>query len=85
LVHSVRGPRGGFQLRPDGDGPSLLDVYETLEGPLDEDHCVLGSTPLCRRDRCRLGGVSRALLMQFKTRFADTRLSDLTPTFRSET
>lgn len=42
FVESYRGPRGGFRLRDDAAGLSLLELAVLVEGPSTTDHCVLG-------------------------------------------
>jgi Rrf2 family protein len=51
ILHSSRGPGGGFSLaRPDGD-ITLLDIYESVEGPLKLDDCLIG-TKICGGKSC---------------------------------
>lgn len=46
LLKSVRGPGGGFTLARHSGDISLLDIYESLEGPFSPTTCLLG------RDAC---------------------------------
>ncbi len=39
LVLATRGPSGGFRLAVDPDRLSMLDVYEAIEGRLEDTHC----------------------------------------------
>ena len=41
LVLSGRGPKGGFVLAKKPEKISLLDIYETMEGPLVKKDCPL--------------------------------------------
>lgn len=51
LLESTRGAAGGFRLaRPAGE-LTLLELVETVDGPLDEGGCLLGK-PVCGRDSC---------------------------------
>jgi Rrf2 family protein len=48
LIHSHRGAGGGFELATDPETVSLLDVVETIEGPLQLNVC-LGDQGSCSR------------------------------------
>ena len=75
LVGSMRGPRGGFTLGRDAADIRLLDIYETIEGPLKAGACLLGER------RCELGCVLGDFITttneEFRRRFAQTRLADV--------
>ena len=55
LLASTRGPRGGFVLAKDAGAITLLEIYETIEGPLTPSQCLLGK-PVCGGN-CILGGL----------------------------
>ena len=76
LVRSVRGPRGGFRLGRPSDSVTLLDVYETIEGPLTVAQCLFG-TPVCRSKTCILGGLIERVNAEVRDYLSRTRLSDL--------
>jgi Rrf2 family protein len=57
FVTSGRGPRGGFRLAKPPEQISLLDVLETIEGPLDRGGCLL-SPPQCDGVECVFGALS---------------------------
>lgn len=76
LVHSVRGPGGGFALaRPAGE-ISLLSVYEAVEGPLSFSNCLLDQ-PKCGSGACILGGLVASVNQQFSDYLRNTRVADL--------
>jgi Rrf2 family protein len=54
FLRSIRGPKGGFTLARDPGDVCLLEVYETLEGPLRTDGCLF-SGPVCERVSCMMG------------------------------
>lgn len=54
LVESVRGPRGGTRLAKPAGAISLLEVYEALDGPFNDDRCLL-SPRICSTRCCPLG------------------------------
>lgn len=45
LVESMPGPTGGYALARSPEAISLLEVVETLEGPLDDGGCALRGGP----------------------------------------
>ena len=77
LVRSFRGPAGGFVLSKDCGQITLLDVYEAIEGPLEENHCLF-ETPVCRGEICVLGGLIGTVNRQVRDYLAGARLSALT-------
>lgn len=76
LVHSERGPRGGFTLAQPPERITLLEVYEAIEGPLHLVDCLF-SKPACRGGRCILGGLVGLVNDQFGTYLRETTLADL--------
>jgi len=82
LVKAIRGPKGGFTLVKPGDQIVLLDVYESIEGPLVPSKCLLGA-PICGGERCILGGLLETVDKQVREYLAETRLSELTSIYRS--
>ena len=75
LLHSSRGPAGGFRLSRPADETSLLDIFEAIEGPQTLSSCRLPH-PVCQGDACVLG----TLLQEVDKRALDylntTRLSE---------
>jgi Rrf2 family protein len=53
LVHSTRGPRGGFALARKAETVALLDICTAIDGPIGHDACLFG-TPVCRGE-CLFG------------------------------
>jgi len=77
LVASTRGPRGGFKLGKAGEQISLLEVYQAIEGALAASHCLLG-TPICKGEKCILGGLLAMMNRQTREYLAGTSLAELT-------
>ena len=76
LVHSVRGPRGGFRLARPGEQIHLLEVYEAIEGRVVEIQCLL-SSKVCNGGGCIFGGFLESASRQFRDYLANTTLSDI--------
>lgn len=83
LVTSTRGPGGGFVLAKAADTISLLEVYETIDGPLTGQDCLLGD-PTCQGKTCLLGGLVKAVNEQMRNYLTTTRLADVTATYREQ-
>jgi Rrf2 family protein len=58
LVEAVRGPRGGFQLGKPAKEITILEIYESIEGPLQERKCLLRK-PICNGKCCIIGDLLR--------------------------
>lgn len=65
MLKSVRGPSGGFSLKKEAHTISLLDIYQAIEGPIEETDCPL-AYEVCNFDRCIMGNVINRMTMQFK-------------------
>ena len=57
LVESLRGPQGGFRLGAAAQDAHLLAIYEAIEGPLNDEGCLLNSA-VCARQQCVLGDLA---------------------------
>lgn len=76
LVASVRGPRGGFVLGRSPRKITLLDIYETIEGPHVSGGCLFDA-PGCGALRCILGGLLEKVDAQLVGYLSGARLSAL--------
>lgn len=76
LVQSVRGPNGGFVLGKPADEVRLIEIYESVEGPLGEAGCLL-KAPVCSGQGCVLGRLVESVHRQVADFFARTTLSEL--------
>ena len=76
LLRSVRGPKGGFALSGKYNELTLLEIYESIEGPLDKVSCFR-TTRACSGDHCIFGGLLGDINKQVRVYLEDTRLPDL--------
>jgi Rrf2 family nitric oxide-sensitive transcriptional repressor len=83
IVHSTRGPNGGFRLRSPWEKMKLIEIYEAIEGPLAPGRCLLG-IPVCKGNRCALGTVLHKTDEAVRRCLAGTTLAELARGFRSE-
>ena len=79
LVKSARGPKGGFVLAKPPKGITLLEVYESIEGPLSWSNCLLDS-PICS-GTCIFGGLLKDVHGQVRRYLAGTTLAELTDVY----
>lgn len=76
LVHSSRGPKGGFQLDRRPEAITLREVYEVIEGPVAPCQCLLGKRQ-CRKLDCLLGGLSERVNREVLSFLEKTTVADL--------
>lgn len=76
LAVSNRGAKGGFTLIKSGDEITLLDVYESIEGPFISKNCIL-DTPVCSEFKCIFGDLLISVGKQVYMYMSETKLSDL--------
>jgi Rrf2 family protein len=74
LVTSKRGPKGGFTLGRPAGSIRLLDVYEGIDGPLQDRDCLLNE-PLCEGTCCLLGGLLGSINEQVREQLSNTTLA----------
>ncbi len=82
LISSIRGPQGGFQLQRPAELISLLEIYETIEGPVDMSACASGracasQSESCREVSCVLGRTIRAARDRLCDCLANITLTEL--------
>lgn len=75
-VDSVRGASGGFWLIADPAKLTLMDIYELFEGPIFENHCLLGK-PVCAGKKCVMGGLVNRINREANDYFSRTTLAQL--------
>jgi len=73
LVKSRRGPGGGFTLGRHPGRITLLEVYTTVDGPLDQRTCLL-EEPMCTGACCLLGDLLADLHHRITSHLASTTL-----------
>ncbi len=77
LVRSTRGPAGGFALTRPASDITLLEVFETMEGPLEETRCLLDK-PVCDgKTCCMLGSLLHDVHKRVYDHMAGTTLDEL--------
>jgi Rrf2 family protein len=77
LADSAMGPKGGFRLGRDPAEISLLDVVETIQGPLLLNRCLLSESACPRKDACPVRGKIGELQAQMKEYLGGVTLAEL--------
>lgn len=78
LVHSSRGPGGGFILAKDPGEITLYEVYRLIEGEPSIEPCLL-SCEKCPFENCLFEGLLGKIKREFVDYLRGKRLSDLNP------
>lgn len=73
LLKSSRGPGGGFILSRESKEISLMDIYESLEGPFTPTTCLLGRDS-CLGRACIMRGLVDAVNRRFESYMRKTDL-----------
>ena len=82
LVKSNRGVKGGFMLGKSNDEISLLDIFESIDGPFVAKHCIL-DTPVCNENNCFFCDLLKSVEKQVYDYLAGTILSDFSDFYKS--
>ena len=80
LVSSIRGPKGGFVMAKPCDQITLLDVFEAIEGALENSSCLFGE-PVCV-GRCILGDLIDKINSNVSAYLSNTTLDKLSKSFK---
>lgn len=76
LLVSNRGPKGGFELKKDAGQISLFEIYQLIEGVIDENYCGLHHHP-CPFEDCVFGGMIRQFTNDFVEYLQNKKLSEI--------
>ena len=73
FIKSARGPKGGFLLNRDSKEITLLEIYEALEGKVENVHCSLHKE-FCPFKKCIFGGLSSKFTNEFTDYMSKTTI-----------
>lgn len=65
MLGSTRGPNGGFILKKDPAELTFLDIYEAIEGHLEETRC-LNDHLICPFDKCIMNNIAKKISVEFR-------------------
>lgn len=76
LVNSERGPKGGFTLTAAPEAITLMNIFEVIEGPMPNSHCLAGQ-PVCGRMNCIMGDILNNVNNELRKYLSETSLAML--------
>ena len=76
FVESTRGPKGGFVLSLPAGELALLDVYESIEGKLVANECLLEKR-ICNGSDCIFGGLLSDVQNEIRDYLSSRSLDDI--------
>jgi Rrf2 family protein len=76
-IKSVRGPKGGFVLNKDSRDITLLEVYELIEGSLEQSKCTIHDGA-CQFSRCIFGNFGEKFTDEFRDYLRTKTIFELT-------
>jgi len=77
MVSSVRGRNGGFTLTADPDSLTMLEIWEAIDGPMDNETCLLGHPECLAPEGCQLSQMVGRVREEVREDLSSTVLSDL--------
>ncbi len=77
FLESNRGPSGGFRLKKPAEEICLLDIFEAIEGKIQENTC-LSDNAICPFHKCLMGTIVSQLTNEFRDYLFEQKLSDFT-------
>jgi Rrf2 family protein len=83
LVYGARGPAGGYCLARPAARITLKEIYEAVEGPLQQKVCLFGE-PVCDSEGCNLSEYFGKLNREVARTLARTRLTELAKEFGAD-
>ena len=83
LVNSMRGPKGGFSIGRPAAEIKLLEIYESIDGPLTDTTCLLGK-PVCTGGQCIMCDVVEKVNRETQVYLSGTSVADVVDAYGSE-
>jgi Rrf2 family protein len=76
-IKSVRGPKGGFVLNKDSKKINLLEIYELIEGSLEQSKCNIHGGK-CQFGHCIFGNFGEKFTNEFRDYLKNKTIYELT-------
>ncbi len=84
LIRSRRGPAGGYELREDISTITLLEIIETIQGPLALNRCLNNEQDCERKITCPVTDKLNELQERMEAFLSDVSLDDLVESYRAK-
>jgi Rrf2 family protein len=84
LIRAWRGVDGGFSLLPLGAQASLLDVVESIDGPVALNLCLTSDDACPRRPDCAVHGVWQRAQSAMLSVLREAKIAEMAPASDSE-
>ncbi len=73
---SIRGPKGGYQIKDNPEDINLLEIYKLFEGDIKTDYCK-HECEKCPFEKCVFDGITQKLTSQFEEYLVNKKVSEL--------
>lgn len=77
FINSIRGPKGGFILISDPKKLLLIEIYESIQGKIEDTFCPFNEKA-CTFNKCLFQGLDKKISQEFIDYLNNTSLADLT-------
>jgi len=75
FIYSSRGPNGGFVMRKKPEEITMLDIYEAIEGKVEDCSCGL-QKQVCPSNKCIINNLVNRMTTEFVTYFKSQTIKD---------
>jgi len=76
FIKSTRGPSGGFKLSKNESDISLLDIFESMEGKVNKNLCLIQNNS-CPFKECILGDLNNKFTQEFINTLRNKKLNEI--------
>ncbi len=73
---SIRGPKGGYEIKDNPENINLLEIYKLFEGEIKTDYCKHACVN-CPLQRCVFDGITQELTSKFEDYLMNKKVSEL--------
>lgn len=77
LLHSRRGPKGGYSIRRDPEKTSLLEIISAIDGPLKSKVCVATGRKCPISGYCRFHSLAQTVRELWETQLASITVAEI--------
>lgn len=84
ILHSIKGPHGGFSLGRPAVDISIMDIVEIIDGTDIFDTCLVRTTHCSDEEPCGIHDKVTAIRKETRTFFINQTIEDLSSEFRRD-